>query len=356
MRKPYVLLLPLLLTLLLAAPARAADNGSWSVHPVSSAVAARPYFYVTADPGQTLEDKVVVANKTDQPLTFRLYAADAYNTPRDGGFAVRTVGERMRGVGAWARPAKDRVTVPGRKSVTVPFEIRVPKDAEPGDHPGAIVALDERVEKGGDGVALGVQRAVGARVYLQVSGPTLPALAVEDVRVGHDQPLVPGLGDSTATISYTLHNTGNVTLDPKVELRARGLFGRTLLARDLTRIPSELLPGQRVRLTEPWRDAPQLDWADVKLTATATDTRESATASFVAVPWLVAGALASASAVGVWLLVRRRRRRPEGTRAGGARIMRLRRDGGHPARAEPRVGERPAPTHPHPKAGQTGGA
>ncbi|MFD5270673.1 WxL protein peptidoglycan domain-containing protein [Streptomyces sp. NPDC058335] len=309
MRKPYALLLPLLPLLLLAAPARAADNGSWSVQPVSSAVAARPYFYVSADRGQTVEDKVVVVNKTDEPLTFRLYAADAYNTARDGGFAVRTPGERMRGVGAWAKPAKDRVTVPGRKSVTVPFTIRVPADAEPGDHPGAIVALDERVEQADGGVALGVRRAVGARVYLQVGGPKLPALAVEDVRLGHDRPLVPGLGDSTATISYTLHNTGNVTLDPKVELRARGLFGRTLLARDLTAVPSELLPGQRVRLTEPWRDAPQFDWGDVTLTASARDTRESASTSFLALPWLVVAVAFLAGLVGGVLLVRARRDR-----------------------------------------------
>ncbi|MFI0085925.1 WxL protein peptidoglycan domain-containing protein [Streptomyces bobili] len=326
MRKPYVLLLPLLLSLLLAAPARAADNGSWSVQPVSSAVAARPYFYVSADRGQTIEDKVVVVNRTDRPLTFKLYAADAYNTARDGGFAVRTPGERMRGVGAWAKPAKDRVTVPGRKSVTVPFTIRVPADAEPGDHPGAIVALDERVEQAGAGVALGVRRAVGARVYLQVGGPTLPALAVEDVRFGHDRPLVPGFGDSTATISYTLHNTGNVTLDPKVELRARGLFGRTLLARDLTAVPSELLPGQRVRLTEAWRDAPQLDWGDVTLTASAKDTRESASTSFLALPWLVVAVAFLAGLVGGVLLVRARRGRAR--RSGPARPSR-------PARTTP---------------------
>ncbi|MET9500663.1 DUF916 domain-containing protein [Streptomyces sp. NPDC006622] len=310
MRKPYVLLLPLLLSVLFAAaPARAADNGSWSVQPVSSAVAARPYFYVSADRGQTVRDQVVVVNRTDAPLTFRLYAADAYNTARDGGFAVRTPGERMRGVGAWAKPAKDRVTVPGGKSVTVPFTIRVPADAEPGDHPGAIVALDERVENTGGKVALGVRRAVGARVYLQVSGPRLPALAVEDVRLGYDRPLVPGLGDSTATISYTLRNTGNVTLDPKVELRARGLFGRTLLARDLSAVPAELLPGQRVRLTEPWRNAPQLDWGDVTLTASARDARESASTSFLALPWLLVAVAFLAGLVGGVLLVRARRAR-----------------------------------------------
>ncbi|MEW2395938.1 DUF916 domain-containing protein [Streptomyces sp. NPDC046862] len=315
MRKPFALLLTaLLLPLALLWPAGssyAADNGSWSVFPVSSEVSQRPYFYVTADPGTTIKDKIVVANKTGRPLTFRLYAADAYNTARDGGFAVRTVKEKQRGVGAWAKPAKGRVTVPARGSVTVPFTLRVPERAEPGDHPGALVALDERIDTGDGSLGVGVQRAVGARVYLRVSGPTVPALAVEKVRVRHTQPLVPGLGDSTAKVSYTLHNTGNVTLNPRVELKAEGLFGRTLLSRDLKKIPSELLPGQSVRLTEPWHGAPQLDWGDVTLTASAQDTRESASVSFFALPWLVAAVVGVGLVVGgVVFRVRRRRALP----------------------------------------------
>ncbi|MFI6656061.1 WxL protein peptidoglycan domain-containing protein [Streptomyces sp. NPDC050523] len=311
MRKPYALVLGLLLAAFsaLAAPAHAADNGSWSVYPASSQLGARPYFYLSADPGTTVEDKAVVANKTGKPLSFRLYAADAYNTARDGGFAVKTMAEKQRGVGAWAKPATSRVTVPAHGRVTVPFTLHVPEGAEPGDHPGALVALDERVDKGSGSLALGVQRAVGARVYLRVSGPAVPAIAVENVHVVHHQPLVPGLGDSTATISYTLHNTGNVTLNPEVELRAEGLFGRTLLARDLTRIPAELLPGQRVKLTEPWRGAPQLDWGDVTLTASAPHTRESASASFFALPWVVAVVLLVVVVVGVVLVVRGRRDR-----------------------------------------------
>ncbi|WP_327404183.1 DUF916 domain-containing protein [Streptomyces sp. NBC_01288] len=309
MRKLYVLLLSLCLGVLCAPATYAADNGSWSVYPAASQVAARPYFYLSADPGQTIQDKVVVANKTAKPLTFRLYAADAYNTARDGGFAVRTVTEAMHGVGAWAKPAKTRVTVPAHKTVAVPFTLHVPEGAEPGDHPGALVALDERVDKGDGSLALGVQRAVGARVYLRVSGPTLPALAVEHVHVSHHQPLVPGLGDSGATISYTLHNTGNVTLDPKVTLKAQGLFGRTLLSRGLTRIPAELLPGQRVKLSEPWKGSPQLDWGDITLTASAPGTKQSASASFFALPWLAAALLLAVGFVGGVLAVRARRGR-----------------------------------------------
>ncbi|NUK04808.1 WxL protein peptidoglycan domain-containing protein [Streptomyces lunaelactis] len=315
MRKLYVILLGLIAMLCAVPAAHAADNGNWSVYPAASELGGRPYFYLSADPGTTLTDRVTVTNKTDAPLTFRLYAADAYNTERDGGFAVRTQKEKQRGVGAWARPERDRVTVPANSSVTVPYTLTVPEGAEPGDHPGALVALDERVSPSTGPVAVGIQQAVGARVYLRVGGPTVPALSVEDVALTHAQPLVPGTGESSALISYTLHNRGNVTLNPKVALKAEGLFGRDLLSRDLKKIPSELLPRQKIRLTERWSGAPQLEWGEVRLTASARDVRESAGASFFALPWLLAAVLAAALAgAGVWARSRRVRARvPRGS-------------------------------------------
>ncbi|WP_406494002.1 DUF916 domain-containing protein [Streptomyces sp. NBC_00846] len=312
MRKLYVLLLAGALLLTGAPTAHAADNGSWSVYPATAQAGQRPYFYLSADPGATLDDKVTVTNKTDRPQTFRLYAADAYNTARDGGFAVRAQNEKQHSVGAWARTDRDRVTVRPHGSVTVPLTITVPEDAEPGDHPGALVALDERIDPADAGaVAVGIRKAVGARIYLRVNGPTMPALSVDDVRVEHSQPLVPGTGKSRAVISYTLHNRGNVTLNPKVALRAEGLFGRTLLARDLKKIPSELLPRQRVRLTEQWAGAPQLEWGEIKVTASARDTRESAAAPYFALPWLVAGVLLVivGGGAGMWIRARRSRTR-----------------------------------------------
>ncbi|WP_234386416.1 WxL protein peptidoglycan domain-containing protein [Streptomyces sp. ERV7] len=275
-------------------PARAADNGNWAVFPSATGADRRPYFYLSAGPGATLTDKVTVTNKTAAPMAFRLYGADAYNTERDGGFAVRTQREPQHGVGAWTRPGRTAVTVPAHASVTVPFTVTVPADAEPGDHPGALVALDEKVAAGQGQLAIGVRQAVGARVYLRVTGPTVPALAVEDVSLAQHRPLVPGTGKSRTTISYTLHNRGNVTLDPKVELKATGLFGRTLLSRALTKVPAELLPGQKVRLTEPWAGSPQLDRGDVRLTASAKGVTGSGGASFLALPWLGLAALVAA--------------------------------------------------------------
>ncbi|MFF1505928.1 WxL protein peptidoglycan domain-containing protein [Streptomyces sp. NPDC058326] len=310
MRRLYVLLLSVLLLLLVPAPhAQAAENGEWAVYPAAARLGSRPYFFLTADPGSTHTDRVTVANKTAAPLTFRLYGADAYNTDRDGGFAVRTQRERQTGAGAWITPERTRITVPPRSAVTVPYTLTVPADADPGDHPGALVALDERVGAGTRGsVAVGVQRAVAARLYLRVSGPAVPALAVEDVTLDQDRPLVPGTRTSSAVVSYTLHNRGNVTLSPKVALRAEGLFGRTLLARDLAKVPAELLPRQKIRLTERWTGSPQFDWGDVTLTATAKGVRETGAVSFLALPWLAAATLLVGGAAGLsGLRIRRRR-------------------------------------------------
>ncbi|MEU9417035.1 hypothetical protein [Streptomyces sp. NPDC048272] len=106
------------------------------------------------------------------------------------------------------------------------------------DHPGAVVALEDR--PAGAGAGIDVRQAVAARLHLRVTGPTAPALAVRDVRVG-------GSG-GRAQVRYSLHNLGNVTLRPRAVLTVSGAFGRTLSQRTLTGLPTALLPGREVRL------------------------------------------------------------------------------------------------------------
>lgn len=67
-RTPYVLLLSTLLAVLGLAPgARAAENGEWAVYPAAAQLGSRPYFFLSADPGTTLTDRVTVTNKTSAP-------------------------------------------------------------------------------------------------------------------------------------------------------------------------------------------------------------------------------------------------------------------------------------------------
>ncbi|MGE6738000.1 DUF916 domain-containing protein, partial [Streptomyces sp. NPDC059900] len=255
-------------------------------------------------------DKVTVSNLAKEPVTFLLYAADAYNTPRDGGFAVREPAEKQRSVGVWTRLARSEVTVPAGGRTTVPFTVTIPRSASPGDHPGAVIALDKRVARA-KGTGVGIRQAVGARIYLQVNGERKPGLSVQDVRFDYEVPLVPGLGKD-ATVTYTLVNSGNVQLEPRVDLKAKGLFGRTSFDSAGNKLPAELMPGQRVRITQKWAAPPPLDWGSVELTASdkGGELVESGSTAYRTVNWgvLVTLALVLLLLI-VGVVVRRRRAR-----------------------------------------------
>ena len=268
-------------TLLAAAPVAVADDG-WSVAPSAGGRDARPYFYAEGVPGAVLEDTVSVLNPGGKPLTVRLRGADADNTS-SGGFSVRA---RATDTGAWITFAERSVRIPARTRADVPFTVSVPAGAVPGDHPGVIVAS-----------AAG--RTAAVRVHLRVAGPALSALTVEHVRV------------TGGRISYELVNRGTTVLAPKLAVRAEGLFGQ-VLDRAPRALPVELLPGRRVRLGEPWPDAPALDSVDVRLTVTAAGgARDEAGTAVRFVPWGALSGTAAGLAVcaggGYWFVRRRRR-------------------------------------------------
>ncbi|MEU2669845.1 hypothetical protein ABZ622_13415 [Streptomyces sp. NPDC007164] len=267
-----------------AAPRTPPHTGaaSWTAQPAvsGSGTGGRPYFYLEGPPGTVLQDRISVTNPGRSPVTVRLSGADRYDA-RSGGSG----GRGATGAGRWLRTAAAEVTVPARTRADVPFTVTVPAGATPGDRPAAIVV------RGGD-------RTVGVPVRLRVGGPTLAALTVEDVTV------------SGRTIHYTLVNRGNAVLAPRLAVRADGVFG-TLLRRGARTLPVELRPGQRLRLTEPWRDAPALDSATVRLRVMAEGgAHGEATARAVFVPWapLTAGALLVLAGAGAGTYAYRRRR------------------------------------------------
>ncbi|MFB6619395.1 hypothetical protein ACFCV9_35090 [Streptomyces sp. NPDC056367] len=269
---------------LYAAPAHpaAADEPGWTAGPAAGTAAAapggaRPYFYLAGNAGTVLEDRLALTNTTDGERTVTLRGADAYNTA-EGALAVRPAapgpGNAAPGAGAWISfGAATTVKIPPRTRAVVPFTVTVPPASPPGDHPAAVVAAE-----GGHEVAV--------RVHLRVGGPTLAALTVEDVSVR-------GKG-AAAVIAYTLVNRGNVALAPELSVRARGPFGEDT-ERGARTLPVELLPGQRVELTEPWPAAPVLDRVRFTLTVTAPGgARATAATSAWFVPWRLAGWLGGA--------------------------------------------------------------
>ena len=131
--------------LLGSAPAQATDNGAWSVAPTPPDTvnpAPRNYFVLEGEPGTKIKDKVRLQNWTKDPITFKLFGADGFNTEQDGFFSLKGYDEKMTDLGRWVTPMTSQVTVYGSTQVDIPVTVKIPRNATPGDHVGGVVAMN----------------------------------------------------------------------------------------------------------------------------------------------------------------------------------------------------------------------
>ncbi|MFI2347043.1 WxL protein peptidoglycan domain-containing protein [Streptomyces sp. NPDC019443] len=283
---------------------------------------ARPHFSYGATPGAAVNDHIAVYNYGKEPLTLRVYAGDAFTTA-DGGFDLFAANHRSTDVGSWVKLGKNLLSVPGRSHVIVPFTLTVPRNVTPGDHTGGIVASLSAAGTDKKGSKVAVDQRVGARIYLRVAGELKPRLTVEGLHTTYQGTANP-FGTGSATVTYTVRNTGNVRLAARQAVRVRDLFGsgaKVANPRDIT----ELLPGAAVKITASatgvvpaMRDTttvtvdPKPVRGDIKHRVLPRVTRVE---NFWAVPWALLAVLLVAAGAPTLRLVRRRRRRGAGTSA-----------------------------------------
>ena len=208
-----------------------------------------------------------------------------------------------------------------RTQTDAPITIRIPENATPGDHVGGIVALNTAIESTQpDGnVEIGVQRAVGARIYLRVSGPTRASLAVSDVKLEHDRGLLPWTGSGSGTVTYTIENIGNLRQTPAIDIQLNGLFGRDV---DAAKADGklDLLPGQKVTLTQKVSGIGHLDHLTATVTVETTEgVKDAADTGAWVIPWLAILVLVLLVAAAIAWWRRRRRAAPQGHRGRPAR-------------------------------------
>lgn len=313
-------LLSALLALLLLAPVTgwasgeadgpAADDLTWSVRPADNdhGTDRANYGYVL-DPGAEVNDAFVVTNASAQELTLAVYAADGYTTP-SGHLDLQPAGEPATDLGSWVVPETDRVVLAPGDSEEVEFSLVVPDDAAPGDHPGGIVTSHVTGDETG---TVRLDRRLGSRIHVRVSGEQQVALAVSDLTVA--QPFGANPVEPVATtVRYTLTNTGNVRALGHETVTVSGPGG--LSARAAEVVVDELMPGSSVT-REVVVDG---TWplvrvgADVRVVpeAVAGQLAEpvAVSAATWAVPWVLLGALLLLIGLSVWVGVRRVGRSP----------------------------------------------
>lgn len=246
-----------LLALVAVAPARAAASApaapgedrksTFGVQPAGpKGPDARPHFSYGVTGGATTRDQIAIWNYGEQPLTLAVYASDAVNTA-DGGFDLLPAGQAPKDAGSWIKLDKDKVTVPAKGKVIVPFTVTVPREVTPGDHTGGIVASLAAGAQDAQGNKVKLDQRVGARVYVRAAGTLTPRLEVQQVTASYEGSANP-FSQGSATVTYTLSNTGNVRLGARQAVRVNGLFGTSVTA-DGVKDLGDLLPGTSLTIT-----------------------------------------------------------------------------------------------------------
>ena len=282
-------------------------------------VDGRPYYYYLAQPGSTLSDHVAVVNIGTAPITLSVYATDAGNSA-DGSFAFPPAAVEPVDAGSWVHVqlphGRTTITLRGRSTAFLPVTLTVPPDASPGDHAGALVASLQGEVRNSQGQLIHLDQRVATRMFFRISGPLHPRLAIERLGATYHGSLNP-FAKGEVTVTYTVHNTGNVKLGGTQLVDVSGLFGTTA-AVDVPVLPL-LLPGGSARQTVHVHGVLPRVWMSADVTITAAGLSGdldphagpwTASTRFWAVPWsLLLLLLLILLVLGTLAYERRRRRR-----------------------------------------------
>lgn len=194
---------------------------TWGVMPADTGQGSgRPNFVYEVEAGDELHDALVVANHSPIELTFRVYAADGFTTP-SGFLDLLPADQPSTGLGTWVEVETPQITLDPGERTEVPFVLRVPSDARPGDHSGGVVTsiVTEDPDTG-----VRQDNRLGSRMHVRVAGALVAAVEVHDLDLdvqNATNPFAPG----TTTVTYTVVNTGNVRVTGVATVTTTGPFG-----------------------------------------------------------------------------------------------------------------------------------
>jgi len=251
-------------------PVRAISFGALGIQPANpdpTQSLSRSWFIYTTEIGQEIKDQVNVINLADGPVRVRVWAADA-TTTSDGAYTIK---EEKADIGAWVtfpigqKLKGERILdLKAGETKTINFLLKVPENAEVGDHMGAIMAQAIGTLKETEGgkaeieTVLNVVTRVGARVYLAVSGEIVKILEFPKFSLEKR--------DNLFYFVLTLKNQGNVRIEPKGEIVIKNILETK---NNEVKIPTRVVfPKDEIVLPVKWEKTPSFG----KFTARASVT------------------------------------------------------------------------------------
>ncbi|MDQ8044765.1 MAG: DUF916 domain-containing protein [Patulibacter sp.] len=237
-----------LLTAILGVPAVASAAptiGGFSARALgpNGDVTPQTYFQETLAPGATFHGELLVTSTSKRAQALKVYSVDGL-TGNTTGTVYANESDPRTGASQWITPTKATLHMLKKSDRTIGFTVKVPDDATPGDHVGAIALESKKkpkVSKGQFGVNEIIRVAVAVSIH--VTGNSSAALTVDNLTI---KALA---GTQIPSIGMQLRNTGQLLCRPAlaVELSQNG----TVLG-SVNRQLDTILPGADIAYPLPW--------------------------------------------------------------------------------------------------------
>lgn len=228
---------------LFGAPAQAAssDELSWSIRPGGND--SRTNFSYELEAGAKKKDTFEVTNLGSIEVSLTIYAADGI-TSSSGALDLLPADEPSTVVGSWVKVSEPQITLSPGETESVDFTLEVPKNTAPGDYVGGLISSYLDTTSGGTVV---VDQRLANRVNVRVGGEGTVALETQDLYVRTPLAWNP-FAPSTATVTFTLNNSGTVRAHGNYSITTSGLFGWGESTKTFTM--EELIPGASVNVAQ----------------------------------------------------------------------------------------------------------
>ena len=233
-------------------------NISFAQENTKSGITISPItFELTANPGDTISNKVKIYNPTNRIISIKVEAEDFRAVGEEGKVVTtsETDEDTSYSLRKWIKLIPNEFTLePGSEKI-VDFIIKVPENAEPGGKYGSILAgITGSVLEKGSGTS--VVTKTGALVLLMVSGDLNEELIVSDFSA----PSFSEYGPVPFEIKFK--NTGTVHVKPRGFVVITDLFGKKVTEIEFSQ--KNVIPGAIRKNDANW----DTKWLFGKYTAT----------------------------------------------------------------------------------------
>lgn len=161
--------------------------------------------------GEIYTGRIVISNPTTSPQAVRIFKTD-YSFKADGTTSYGDAGSLARSNATWVAPQTERVVVPPRSEVTVPYTVRVPQnDSLRGTYWSMIkvqAAETAPPTVSGNQVGLGQVIEYGIQVATHIGTTGTRTIKFESPTAGHDS-------TGSATLDLDVVSTGERAVRPK---------------------------------------------------------------------------------------------------------------------------------------------